>query len=225
MSVLILLLVAAVAAQDPADDAQLYWSDGRLAAVYANRVEFYRYGRLTPGVTRPDHAARPLVPGASVRGTPAFLDSRGRVVELKPMVKAFPGGLQPPPQRVAAAQAISVCSTSPEAFCGVLGLDGEELAVLRSQEEEGVLRRPVGANADGTEALFALTKARAGGDREVVGYRLWRKRGKQPAREEELSADDPQAAVLLESYEGALLLLPPGGELHFQEKRPSRRRR
>ncbi|MDX6769891.1 MAG: hypothetical protein SF051_10185 [Elusimicrobiota bacterium] len=218
-------MAVAALAYDPIEDAQLYWSDGRLAAVYGTRVEFYRYGRLTPAVVRPDHAARPLLPGVSARGLPAFLDARGRVVEVRPVVKAFADGLHPPPEKAAGSKTVSICSRDPGAFCGVLGLDGEEKIVLRGEEEPGVERRPVGSKPDGSEALFELSRPRPSGDREVVGYRLWRKRGKSPAREEVLSPDDPQVGVLLESYEGPLLLLPPGGELHFQEREPSRRRR
>ncbi len=225
VTVLSLLLAAAAFAQEPGD-AQIYFANGRLAAVYDSRVEFYRYGSVTPAVVRPDHAARPLLPGVSVRGTPAFLDSRGQVVELRPQVKTFVDGLFPPPEKAAASPGISICGTSPGSFCGVLGLDGEEKAVLRSKEEAGLMREPVGSKPDGTEALFALTRYRAEGkEREVVGYRLWRKKKRQAPREELLGADDPQVKVMLEAYEGGLVLPPPGSTLHFRDRDRTRRRR
>lgn len=220
------LLAVAALAQAPAGDAQLYWSGGRLAAVYADRVEFYRYGSVTPAVVRPDHAARPLLPGVSVRGTPAFLDGRGRVVEVRPRVKAFADGLHPPPEKAAASPVISICGVSPGSFCGVLGLDGVEKASLRSTEEPGVMREPAGSKPDGSEALFALTRYRGkASEREVVGYRLWRKRKRQAPREELLAPEDPQVKVMLEAYEGPLVLPTPGDTLLLRGEERDRIRR
>jgi hypothetical protein len=224
-----ILLLAAVAvsarAQDVApEQAQLYFAGGRLLAVYASHIELYRYGNVLPAVSRPEHEARPLVPGVSVKGFPAFLDKRGRTVDIRPERRSF-GELSPPPERASGSPFVSVCALDPNEFCGLIGLDGREQAVLRSEEEPGVRREPVGSSPDGTEALFALTKSRAGGGREVVGYRLWRRRKSEKApREERLPPDDPQVRVMLDAYQGPLLD-DPDRHLPFGEDRPLRRRR
>jgi hypothetical protein len=212
------------AAQDGAPpQAQLYWAKGRLLAVYPSHVELYRYGNVTPAVSRPEHDARPLLPGVSVKGFPAFLDKRGRTVELRPERRSF-GELWTPPEKAADSRAVSICAKDPGGFCGVIGLDGEELAALRSEERPGEARMPVGAKGDGTEALFALVLPRADGTPEIVGYRLWRQRkGEKAPREERLPADDPQVRVMLEGYEGELILPEPGPGRYFREE--SRRRR
>lgn len=228
-AVALLPLMAAVAVLSFAEDgvtsqAQLYWSKGRLLAVYPTHIELYRYGNVTPAVARSEHDPRPLLPGLSVKGFPAFLDKRGRTVDLRPERRSF-GELWTPPEKAAASPVVSICAKEPGGFCGVLGLDGEERAVLRSQERPGESRMPVGAKGDGTEALFALTLPRQDGTPEIVGYRLWRQRkGERAPREERLPADDPQVRVILESYEGELLLPQPGGTLFFRDERPRRRR-
>lgn len=223
------LLAAVVVAAAMADDgappqAQLYFAKGRLLAVYPTHIELYRYGNVTPAVVRPEHDPRPLLPGLSVKGFPAFLDKRGRTVELRPERRSF-GELWTPPEKAAASPVVSICAKAPGGFCGVIGLDGEERAALRSEERPGEARMPVGAKGDGTEALFALTLPRSDGTPEIVGYRLWRRRkGERAPREERLTPDDPQVRVMLESYEGELLLPRPGGTLFFREERPRRRR-
>lgn len=223
------LLLAAVAVLASAQDgappqAQLYFAKGRLLAVYPSHIELYRYGNVTPAVVRPDHDARPLLPGVSVKGFPAFLDKRGRTVDLRPERRSF-GELWAPPEKAAASRAVSICAKAPGGFCGVIGLGGEELAVLRSEERPGETRMPVGAKSDGTEALFALVLPRADGTPEIVGYRLWRRRkGEKAPREERLPPDDPQVRVMLEGYEGELLLPEPGGRRFFREDGGRRRR-
>jgi hypothetical protein len=213
------------AAQDGAPpQAQLYFAKGRLLAVYPSHIELYRYGNVTPAVSRPDHDARPLLPGVSVKGFPAFLDKRGRTVDLRPQRRSF-GELWTPPEKAADSPAVSICAKDPGGFCGVIGLDGEELAALRSEERPGEARMPVGAKGDGTEALFALVLPRGDGTPEIVGYRLWRQRkGEKAPREERLPADDPQVRVMLESYEGELIL-PPSDSRFFRERDRPRRRR
>jgi hypothetical protein len=213
------------AAQDGAPpQAQLYFAKGRLLAVYPSHIELYRYGNVTPAVSRPDHDARPLLPGVSVKGFPAFLDKRGRTVDLRPQRRSF-GELWTPPEKAADSPAVSNCAKDPGGFCGVIGLDGEELVALRSEERPGEARMPVGAKGDGTEALFALVLPRGDGTPEIVGYRLWRQRkGEKAPREERLPADDPQVRVMLESYEGELIL-PPSDSRFFRERDRPRRRR
>lgn len=223
-SLLCALALAAFAQDGPPEDAQLYWDKGRLLAVFESHIELYRYGSVTPAVERPEHEARPLRPGVSVRGFPAFLDKRGRKVDIRPRRQAFGGALSVPPEKSAASPTVSICSKAEGGYCGVIGLDGEEVMSLRGGEEPGLRREPAGSKTDGTEALFALTRARGDGTREVTGYRLWRKRKGQPPREELLPPDDPQVQVLLDSYQGPLLD-DPDRALPYREDRPLRRRR
>lgn len=198
-------LIPAAAQAAPEDGyAQLYWSRTRMLAVYGRHIELYNLGALTPAVSRDEHDARPLLDGKSVRGRPAFLDRDGETVELLPETRDIGADIQIPPETRSDTGAVSICAVDRVGFCGVIALDGEELAELRGEEEPGLRRVPVGASPDGTEALFALKKLSADGrEPEIVAYRLWRKTSGAP-REELLAPDDPQVSLRLRSYQGEL---------------------
>ncbi len=96
-------------------------------------------------------------------------------------------------------------SDSEMGFCGALRMDGREAFRLSEPEAPGLSRVPVGVLDAGTQALFALTKPRQGGDREVTGYRLWTKG--HPS--ELLPPDGPRTREVLEKFEGRLVLPDP----------------
>jgi hypothetical protein len=101
---------------------------------------------------------------------------------------------------------IKASGSADAGFCGALGFDGRVIFRLTEPEEDGMTREPVGLSPDGAEALFALTKPRRNSsDREVVGYRLWR-RGRHA---EFLPPDGPRVRGILEKYEGTLILPAP----------------
>lgn len=198
----------------PDDVAQVY-RDGKGAAfVFRHRVEFYDLKGLAPALLSADGAARPLRDDAEARGLPVLISKGGGRAGSKPRsVLFFKEGIYPFSARRSRVRAFIVC-TSPEwgvwassvparnGFCGALSLDGKEVFRLADETDPAVLREPVGLSEDATEALFALTKKRADGAREIVGYLLWsRKKGA-----ESLASDGPRTKALVEKYEGPFLL-------------------
>ena len=101
--------------------------------------------------------------------------------------------------------AVSSSSETEKGFCGAFELNGKEIFRLKQGEGPGLSREPVGMSPGGKEALFAVTKARKGGDREITAYRLWR-RGRP---EELLSVDGKRTREILEKYQGKLVLSDP----------------
>lgn len=161
---------------------------------------------------------RALRDEAAAYGRPAFLGKDGKPVAVKPRaVRTFQDGLYPFAVRKRTKGIFIVCgspewgvsssSAAEKNFCGALALDGSTVFKLDGAEAEvGVVREPVGMSDDGREALFALTKKRADGGREIVGYRLWRKGGV-----ETLPPDGARAKALIERYEGPFIL--PGQQM------------
>jgi hypothetical protein len=164
----------------PDDRAQTVREKGRIVSAYRHRVEFQRDGEATPrAVRRFREGVHPLDPRAGKDGIVLVCTS---------------------------AQWGVVASTGAEkGFCGGFDLDGRVMFRLEAPEAAGLAREPLGTVASGAQALFALTKTRKGGDREVVGYRLWAI-GRTSRL---LAADGPEARKLLEEIEGPLLLPGP----------------
>lgn len=162
------------------DRAQMIDVGMNRVAVYRHRVEFYRMGERTPRV-----------------------------------VRRFQEGLYPPEQPRPGEAALLLCTSAEWAvvsstgaetgFCGAFSFDGREKFRIKEREEPGLAREPIGARNHGREALFALTRARGEGSREIVGYRLWRK----GSPSELLPADGPRTRATLELYEGRLVLPAP----------------
>lgn len=130
-------------------------------------------------------------------------------------VRSFEEGIYPIDKGVGEGGLLLVCTSAEwgvvraagaeKGFCGALSMDGREAFRLSESEAPGLSRVPVGVLAEGKEALFAVTKARKGGDREITGYRLWTKG--RPS--ELLPADGPRTRAILEKYEGQLVLPNP----------------
>ncbi len=195
------------------ETAQLYWGANKAAAVYLHRVEFFDLRGRTFALIDETGKTRALRDEAAAYGRPAFLGKDGKPVAVKPRsVRTFQEGIYPYAVRKAKQGVFIVC-TSPEwgvssstaaekNFCGAFALDGSTAFKLDgAQTEVGIVREPVGMADDGREALFALTKKRADGGREVVGYRLW-----QRGRAETLPPDGARAKALIERYEGPFVL-------------------
>ncbi|UPT73634.1 MAG: hypothetical protein M0D55_17515 [Elusimicrobiota bacterium] len=163
------------------DDRFSRVSDGKRAAnVYRHRVEFFIGKSAKPRLTRSFQEGIYPVDGQTGKN--------GLIV-------------------CTSSEWALTASTAPErGFCGALRFDGTEIFRLTSDEAPGLSREPVGLAADGKEALLAVTKPRKSGDREIVGYRLWRK----GRREELLPADGTRTRELLEKYQGVLVLTDPG---------------
>ncbi|MCR4295476.1 MAG: hypothetical protein NUW21_08070 [Elusimicrobia bacterium] len=201
-------------ARAPDDIAVIYRDQKSAAFVYRHRVEFYDLKGLTPALLSEEGSVRPLRDDAEARGRPVLTSKDGRRVEVKPRsVLSFKDGIYPFAVRRSRVRAFIVC-TAPEwgvsessgaaasGFCGALRLDGKEVFRLPDGKAPSLLREPVGLSEDAKEALFALTKKRADGAREIVGYRLWReKKGV-----ESLTPDGARAKALVEQYEGPFLL-------------------
>lgn len=201
-------------ARRPDDIAEIYRDQKSAAFVYRHRVEFYDLKGLTPALLTEDEAVRPLRDDAEARGRPVLASKDGRRVDAKPRsVLSFKEGIYPFALRRSRVQGFIIC-TAPEwgvsessgaasgGFCGALRLDGKEVFRLPDEKDPSLLREPVGFSEDAKEALFALTKKRSDGAREIVGYRLWRaKKGV-----ESLSPDGARAKALVEKYEGPFLL-------------------
>ena len=163
------------------DDRAAVVTNGRLTAkVYRHRVEFFAGKSAKPRLVRSyDEGIYPVDESSGREGLFALCTSDEWGVV-----------------RSSGAQ---------RGFCGVLRLDGRVAASLKEGEGPGLSREPVGVAANGMEAVFAVTKARKDGDREVVGYRLW-----QSGRPEELlPADGPRTRKILEKYHGPLVLTDP----------------
>lgn len=160
------------------DRAQTIEAGKNRIAVFRHRVEFYREGESAPRA-----------------------------------VRRFKEGLYPPEPPRPGEDALLLCTSeewavvaSTEAetgFCGAFTPEGREVFRLKEREASGLSREPVGVR--GREALFALTRARGDGARELVGYRLWRK-GKPS---ELLPSDGPKTRETLERFEGRLVLPAP----------------
>lgn len=198
----------------PDDIAQIYRDRKNAAFVFRHRVEFYDLKGLAPALLSADGAVKPLRDDAEARGRPALSSEDGRRVDVKPRSTTFfKDGIYPFAVRRSRVRAFIVC-TEPEwgvsassapaksGFCGALHLDGREVFRLPDEADSSLLREPVGFSDDAREALFALTKKRADGAREIVGYRLWReKKGV-----ESLPPDGARTKELVEKYEGPFLL-------------------
>ncbi len=163
------------------DDRFVSVTDGkRSAKIFRHRVEFYAGNRAKPIAVRSfEEGIYPVEDGSGTNG-------------LFVLCTSSEWGVVP-------------SSGAARGFCGTLRLDGKVVLELKASEGPGLSREPVGVSPDGREAVFAVTKARKGGDREVVGYRLWRK----GLHEELLSADGPRTSALLEKYQGPLTLTNP----------------
>ncbi|MDD5303679.1 MAG: hypothetical protein PHS14_11295 [Elusimicrobia bacterium] len=196
----------------PDDIARIYRDAKRAAFVYRHRIEFYDLKGLTPGLTMDDGKPKPLRDDAEARGRPVLLGLDGKAASAKPRsVRLFKDGIYPFSGGRSRLAAFLVCTdaawgTSSAAaaeagFCGALSLDGKMIFRLSVKEEAGVTREPAGISEDASEALFALTKKRPDGAREIVGYRLW-----HGGRVERLDPDGPRAKALVEKYEGPLVL-------------------
>lgn len=217
MYLLISLALAGAAvcqASAPDDIAEIYRDKESAAFVYRHRVEFYDLKGLAPALLSDEGSVRPLRDDAKARGRPVLSSKDGKRVDVKPRaVLTFKDGIYPFAVRRSRVRAFIVC-TAPEwgvsessgavssGFCGALRLDGKEIFRLAEEKDQSLLREPVGFSEDAKEALFALTKKRADGAREIVGYRLWRaKKGV-----ESLAPDGARAKALVEKYEGPFLL-------------------
>lgn len=197
----------------PDETAQLYWNKNKAAAVFRHRIEFYDLRGRTLALTGEDGKTRALRDEAGVYGRPAFLGKDGKTVATKPRaVRTFQEGIYPFADRKAMKDVFLVCTSSEwgvssstaaeKSFCGALTLDGSTAFTVNGAEiESGVMREPVGLSDDGREALFALTKKRADGAREIAGYRLWRK-----GIVETLPPDGARVNALIERYEGPFIL-------------------
>jgi hypothetical protein len=196
----------------PDDIAQIFRDGKQAVFVYRHKIEFYGLKGLMPGLMMDDGKLKPLLDDAEARGRPVLLGLDGKAASAKPRaVRLFKDGIYPFSGGRSRLRAFLVCidaawgtSSAPAAeagFCGALSLDGKEIFRLSVKEEAGVTREPVGISEDATEALFALTKKRPDGAREIVGYRLW-----HGGRVELLDTDGPRANALLEKYEGPLVL-------------------
>lgn len=193
--------------------AQVYTDGRRTAAVYRFRIEFFDLRGLRPAIEENGGALRVLGAADAGWGRVSFVDSDGRRAAAAPVARrSFSEGIYPFTPRYARSSAFLVCtdrawgvskaSAAAAGFCGALSLRGRELFRVEEAEAGGVVREPVGLSADADEALFALTRERADGGREVAGYRVWR-RGKGTRA---LPPDSPDAKSLLERYEGTMLL-------------------
>lgn len=164
----------------PDDRSQDAVDGSRTAKVFRHRVEFFKGGESKPRI-----------------------------------VRAFEEGIHPIDASAGGGGLLLICTSAElgvvkstgaeKGFCGALRMDGREAFRLRDVEIPGVSREPIGVAAGGKEALFALTKARKDGDREIVGYRLWAKG--RPS--ELLEPDGPRTRKILEKYEGLLVLPNP----------------
>lgn len=162
------------------DRSQDVAAGGRKAKVYRHRVEFFKGSGKKPRIIRSfEEGIYPIDAGAGEGGLLLVCTS-----EEWGVLKS---------------------AGSEKGFCGALRMDGREAFRLSESEAPGLSRVPVGLADGGKEALFALTKARKGGDREIAGYRLWAK--DRPS--ELLPADGPRTRIILEKYEGQLVLPDP----------------
>ena len=160
------------------DQAQIIEMGKNRVAVFRHRVEFYRKGERVPrSVRRFQEGIYP--PEPSRPGEDSFLLCTSEEWAV-------------------------VASTGAEVgFCGAVSFAGREKFHLTEREAPGLAREPVGARD--REALFALTRARGDGAREIVGYRLWR----QGRPSELLPSDGPRTRATLELFEGRLVLPAP----------------
>lgn len=162
------------------DDRSADATDGRSTAkVYRHRVEFYSGRSASPrSVRRFEEGIYPI-------------DDQTDRKRL--MICTSP------------EWAVSPSTGVEKSFCGAFDLSGKELFRLKNGEGPGLSREPVGISPDGKEAVFSVTKSRKDGDREITGYRLWR-RGRP---EELLPADGERTRKILEKYQGKLVLTNP----------------
>lgn len=209
-----LALAGAVPSNAAAPDeiAEIYRDQKNAAFVYRHRVEFYDLKGLRPALLSEEGSVRPLLDDAKARGRPVLASKDGQRVDVKPRtVLAFRDGIYPFALRHSRVRAFILCtapewgvseSSASKGFCGALRLDGKEVFRLPDEKDPSLLREPVGFSEDAKEALFALTKKRSDGAREIVGYRLWR--AKKDV--EYLAPDGARAKALVEKYEGPFLL-------------------
>lgn len=174
-----------------------------MAALYADRVEFFRLPRGVSAVVASSGAVRALEAVPMPRGRLEFRRGSAKA-RLKPAkIIPFREGLLPPGHPSGARAAIAACARPPSGLCRVLGLDGSTRYSISASLRPGDALEPAGLAEDGGEALFAVIRSEP--RREVAGYIIRARDGV----EKSVTADSPEARVLLERFEGPALFEGP----------------
>jgi hypothetical protein len=183
--------------------AEIYWSGDRVAALFSDRIEFYRLPAGVTAVVASSAAVRALHEMPLPRGRLEF--RRGpAAARLKPVrTAAFKNGLLPPGHASGARSAIAACSKPPSGACRVYALDGRTLFTVSASLAPGESLEPAGLAEDGSESLFALI--RTAPRREIAGYVV---RGRDGV-ERSLPAEAPETRALLERFEGPAIFEGP----------------
>lgn len=183
--------------------SEIYWSGDRVAALFADRIEFYRLPAGVTAVVASSEGVRVLSGIPLPRGRLEFRRGPAQA-RLKPVKTiAFKTGLLPPGHGSGARSAIAACSKPPSGTCRVYALDGRTLFSVSASLAPGESLEPAGLAEDGAESLFAVI--RAAPRREVVGYVVRRRDGV----ERSLPAEAAEVKALLERFEGPAIFEGP----------------